>query len=169
MIPVGPLNSKHSATSLSPWIITPDALAPFTVPMRKRETELAPYLDQHDCKLLDIDMQIGVSTEAGKFRILGRTSANVMDWSFEQLIAHQSSAGCGLRTGDLLAIGTISGPERHEHGCLSEHAPGDTPASGYIKDGEEIQIVGFCGDGVGFGDCKGSLLPALDRSIWSER
>jgi len=162
MIPVGPLNSKHVATTISPWVITPDALAPYTVPVRKKDVALAPYLAQENGEALAVQVQVSVDS-----LVMGRTTTAVMDWTFEQLIAHQSSAGCGLRTGDLLGIGTISGPGDEEQGCLLEQfLPGKSARRGYLQDGEEVQLTGYCGQGVGFGECKAKLLAAVDAESW---
>jgi len=163
MIPVGPYQSKHTATTISAWIITPDALEPFRVPASKRDYPIAPYLDDPNGTQLNVDVEVNVDGKT-----IGKTNCNVMDWTFEQLVAHQSSAGCGLRAGDLLCIGTISGPSPEEQGCLLEgHVPGSTPRRDYIQDNEEVQLLGYAGEGVGFGECKAKLLPAVDASVWN--
>jgi fumarylacetoacetase len=162
MIPVGPLNSKHGATSVSAWIVTPDALAPFKSTLNERAKQLAPHLDFPGGKQLSVGVSVAVDGS-----VQGKTNTKEMDWTFEQLIAHQSSAGCGMRAGDMLAIGTISGPGDDEQGCmLEQRIPGSTPRRGYLEDGEEVQLVGYCGEGVGFGECRGRLVSAADRSIW---
>ena len=162
MIPVGPLNSKHAATSVSAWVITPDALAPFKRPARARAKQLAPHLDNPDGKQLSVEVTVSVDAKA-----MAKINLQEMDWTFEQLIAHQSSAGCGMRPGDLIAIGTISGPGDTEAGCLLEETvPEKIPRRGYLEDGEEVQLVGHCGQGVGFGECRARLLPATNQSIW---
>jgi len=162
MIPVGPLCSKHAGTTISPWIITPEALAPHALPAKAKEHILAPHLNHDNGTTFAIEVQVSVDNQT-----IGRTTLDVMDWTFDQLIAHQASSGCGLRTGDLLGIGTISGPGPDEHGCLLEKfAEGQTPRRGYLEDGEEVQMTGFCGQGVGFGECKAKVLPALDDREW---
>ena len=81
-------------------------------------------------------------------------------------MAQQALAGCGLQTGDLIATGTVSGPGEEEHGCLMEFMKaGKTPPRGYLEDRETVVLDGFCGDGVGFGECAGTLLPARN---WEE-
>lgn len=167
MIPVGPLNSKNAGTTISPWVITPDALEPFTVSTRPKENQLAPHLEDPDGRLLSVGMEVSVGEREEPHKLLGKANVDVMDWTFEQLIAHQSSAGYGLRTGDLLAIGTVSGPGREEHGCLMEQfAPGQGVRREYLKDGSDVLITGFCGDGVGFGECRAALLPSAGQSTW---
>lgn len=157
------MNSKHGATSVSAWIITPDALAPFkTQPLNKRAKQLAPHLDFAGGTQLSVEVSVAVDGA-----VQGVTNIKEMDWAFEQLIAHQSSAGCGMRAGDLLAIGTISGPGDDEHGCmLEERVPGSTPRRGYLEDGEQVRLMGYCGQGVGFGECEGRLLAAVDQAVW---
>lgn len=82
-----------------------------------------------------------------------------MYWTLAQCVAHQAIGGCGLRTGDLLATGTVSGEK--EHGCLLEFMkPGTTPPREYLEDGETVVLSGYCGEVVGFGDCVATLLPA---------
>jgi fumarylacetoacetase len=163
MIPVGPLVSKHAATSISAWVITPDALAPFkTSQLNERVEQLAPHLDLPGGKQLSVRVSVAVDG-----LVQGRTNTKEMDWAFEQLIAHQSSTGCGMRPGDVLAIGTISGPGDDEQGCmLEQRVPGSTPRRDYLADGEQVQLVGYCGQGVGFGECTGRLLSSADQSTW---
>ncbi|KAF2218863.1 hypothetical protein BDZ85DRAFT_322804 [Elsinoe ampelina] len=168
MIPVGPLQSKHTATTVSPWIITPDAVEPFRIPTRTREIPIAPYLVDNKGGALDIKVQVAVADgKGGDYKVTGHANANVMDWTFEQIIAHQSSAGCGLRSGDLLGIGTISGPGSDQHGCLlEEFVPGTTAARGYVEDNEIVQLQGYAGPGVGFGECVAQLVPAIHQEVW---
>ena len=162
MIPVGPLNSKNVGTTVSAWVVTPDALEPFSVPAKEKKQPIAPYLDYPNAKILSISLDVAID---GK--MLGKANSNVMDWTMEQLIAHQSSAGCGVRTGDLLGWGTVSGPSLDELGCLLEdHCPDKTARRTYVEDNEEVQMRGYCGKGVGFGECVSKLLPASSSQTW---
>jgi fumarylacetoacetase len=84
-----------------------------------------------------------------------------MYWTLEQCLAQQALAGCGLRTGDIVATGTVSGSGEDQHGCLMEFMKaGATPPRGYLEDGEVVTLTGYCGEGVGFGECVGELLGA---------
>ncbi|KAF4548668.1 Fumarylacetoacetase-like protein [Elsinoe fawcettii] len=168
MIPVGPLNSKHSATTLSPWIVTPDAVEPFRIPPKTRDIPIAPYLDDKKGASLNIKVQVAVADgKGGDYKVIGHANTDVMDWTFEQIVAHQSSAGAGLRTGDIMGIGTISGPGDDQHGCLlEEFVPGKTPQRGYVEDNEVVQLQGYAGPGVGFGECVGQLVPAIHPEVW---
>lgn len=163
MIPVGPLNSKHVGTTISAWVVTPDALAPFAIPLKEKKNQIAPYLDYADPKTLSINVEVRSGGE-----VIGTSNTDVMDWTLEQLVAHQSSAGCGVRTGDLLGWGTVSGPGLHELGCLLEmRCPGETPARGYVEDNETIEMRASCGKGVGFSECVAKLIPAHDTKVWN--
>ncbi|KAF2152849.1 fumarylacetoacetate hydrolase FahA [Myriangium duriaei CBS 260.36] len=171
MIPVGPLNSKHGATTISAWVISPDALESFKVDRRHIERgQLAPHLLDPKNKVISVDVQTSVISGDISQRhksVMCTTNVREMDWTFEQIIAHQSSSGCGMRSGDLLGIGTISGPGTHESGCmLEEFVPGSTPRRHYIADNEEVQLVGKCGPGVGFGQCLAKVTPSKDKSAW---
>ncbi|PSK48601.1 Fumarylacetoacetase [Elsinoe australis] len=169
MIPVGPLNSKHSANTISPWIITPDALEPFRKASKQREIPIAPYLVDKNGAALDIKVQVAVADgKGGDYKVTGYANADVMDWTIEQIVAHQSSAGSGLRTGDMMGWGTISGPNDDQHGCLlEEFVPGEKAARGYVEDNEIVQLQGYAGPGVGFGECVSQLLPATNTSVWN--
>lgn len=163
MIPLGPLNGKNAGTTMSPWVITKDALTPFKVASTARTQAVSPYLEDGDVGTLDIKLQVDVhSNESGHSkRTLCKSNGSEMYWSLAQCVAHQSIGGCGLNTGDLLATGTVSGSGEDEHGCLMEFMKaGATPPRGYIEDGETVTLSGFCGEGVGFGECTALLKPA---------
>lgn len=174
MIPLGPLNSKNSATSISPWVIPYDALEPFRTAARTNFENVAPHLKQTNNKALSIDLEIKLTSEKAEtagsptIETTCRCNSSVMAWSFEQLIAHQASAGCGLRAGDLLGIGTVSEEEEGKRGCLLEDNIAALGTSkGFLKDGDMVQFSAYCGEGVGFGDCKGQLLPALSGDSYT--
>ncbi|GAM87654.1 hypothetical protein ANO11243_056810 [Dothideomycetidae sp. 11243] len=170
MIPIGPLNSKHAATTLGAWIVTPDALEPFRTALstQKDHSQLAPYLSDPAGTIPDVSLQVSRAKNAGQpFEVVCKTNVKVMDWTFEQILAHQSISGPGLRSGDLMGIGTVSGPDESQYGCvMEEFAPGHTPNRDYVQDNEVVQLLGYCGAGVGFGDCTAQLLPARESSVW---
>ncbi|KFY28338.1 hypothetical protein V491_00520 [Pseudogymnoascus sp. VKM F-3775] len=168
MPPLGPLNGKSFATSLSPWIITLDALQASAVEGQPRELQVASYLmDSNPINSYDIALQADLIT-GGKSTIICKSNLNAMYWTFRDLVVHQSSNGCCLNTGDILATGTISGSTDDSHGCLLELTNGgqysfelsDGQSRIYIEDGDEIQISALASDGVGFGECTGKVLPA---------
>lgn len=177
MIPLGPLNSKNTATTMSPWIITYDAVSPFRTTSDScfEASELSPHLVQKTAGALSVDLEVNVNPEVRSGKAEGmingsvaigttcRCNSSVMAWTFEQLVAHQSSAGCGLNAGDLLGIGTVSEEDEGRRGCLLEdNIPTVGTAKGFLNDGDMVQLTGYCGDGVGFGECTGRLMPAVD-------
>ena len=181
--PLGPFLAKSFATSVSPWVVTVEALAPFRTPAFVRaEGDPAPltYLfDQNDQEQGGLDLWLEVSLSSGRMRetgiapvVLGRSNFRDMYWTMAQMLAHHASNGCNLRSGDLLASGTVSGRDKTARGCLLElTARGKEPItlpSGeqreFLEDGDEIILRGFCErDGfrrIGLGSCRGTILPA---------
>lgn len=163
MTPLGPLNGKNSATTISPWVITADALAHFKTKSPVRTQLVKPYLADSGQEALDIKLQVHVSAresnaESSELHCISNTS--MMYWTLGQCLAHQAIGGPGLNTGDLLGSGTVSGEGRNEHGCLMEHMRiGENPTRRYLEDGETVVLSGFCGNGVGFGECVATLQP----------
>jgi fumarylacetoacetase len=182
--PLGPFLAKSFATTVSPWIVTLEALAPFRAPAAPRGDDDPPpldYLDSHENRksgAFDIYLEVFIHTarmrQAGIAPLLlSRGSARGLYWTPAQFVAHHTSNGCNLRAGDLLASGTISGPGPHEAGCLLElTAGGSQPillptgeTRTFLDSGDEIIMTGYClRDGfarIGFGECRGRIAPAL--------
>ena len=180
--PLGPFLGKSFATSISPWVVTMDALAPYRVPLAPRaesDPQPMPYLASRNSGEQGIDIQLEVYLTTQKMRDesrnpvrLSHVSAKDLYWSFAQVIAHHTSNGCNLRTGDLLASGTISGPEPDSRGSLLEISrrgaePLKLPSGeerSFLEDGDEVTIRGFCQrEGlprISLGECKGMIIPA---------
>ncbi|TNC05872.1 fumarylacetoacetase [Methylobacterium terricola] len=181
--PLGPFLAKSFATTISPWIVTPEALAPFRIPQAKRpagDPDPLPYLlDPADQAggALDLDLEILLSTRASREAGLGphrvaRSNARHMYWTVAQMVAHHTSGGCNLRPGDLLGTGTLSGPDLDSCGSLLETSQGGKVPirleSGeerrFLEDGDEVTLVargrreGFAT--IGFGACRAMVLPA---------
>ncbi len=181
--PLGPFLAKSFATTISPWVVTLDALEPFRVPAAARpagDPQPLSYLDSagnRDRGGLGLKLTVGLRT--GKMREAGAPASPLtesefarMYWTFEQMVAHHASNGCNLRPGDLIASGTVSGPSERERGCLLElTSGGTTPISldsvetrTFLEDGDEVVIRGYCERpgyvGIGFGECRGTILPA---------
>jgi fumarylacetoacetase len=181
--PLGPFLAKNFATTISPWVVTIDALEPFRVAPAARpegDPKPLPYLvgaADRACGAIDLSLEVLIST--AKMRADGlapqRLSAsNLRDlyWTPGQLAAHHASNGCNLRPGDLLASGTVSGPSRDARGCLLEltwrGAEPITLSSGeqrrFLEDGDEVILRGACrrpgAAAIGFGECRGLVLPA---------
>ena len=181
--PLGPFLGKNFATTVSPWVVTAEALAPFRTHAYKRpqgDPAPLPYLFDADDQAqggLDITLEAYLSTEAMRragtapVRIT-QTSFALMYWTVAQMIAHHTSNGCNVTIGDLIGSGTVSGPEKSSWGSLLElTARGREPLAlpggekrGFIEDGDEIIFRGYCAkEGfarIGFGECRGIVLPA---------
>jgi len=182
--PLGPFLAKSFATSLSPWVVTMEALAPFRVPAFARpEGDPAPLpylLDANDQEHGGLDAWLEVSLLSPRMReakvapaVLGRSNFRDMYWTMAQMLTHHTSNGCNLRSGDLLASGTVSGSEKSARGCLLElTSRGKDPVTlptgeqrTFLEDGDEVILSGFCEregfDRIGLGSCRGIILPAL--------
>ena len=177
--PLGPFNAKNFATSISPWVVTMDALEPFLVPGPPRadgDPENLPYLVNPSDVAVDLELEVLIASEA--MRSKGMAPARVslgnyrdMYWTIAQMMAHHTSTGCDLNPGDLMASGTVSGPTEDSRGCLLEMTwRGENPISlpdgterKFLQDGDEVVIRGWCRKGdlrIGFGECTGRVLPA---------
>ncbi|MDE3152320.1 MAG: fumarylacetoacetase [Gemmatimonadota bacterium] len=179
--PLGPFLAKNFATTVSPWVVTMDALAPFRAPAFARPTgDPAPlaYLAQPaEAAGVDLTLEVWLSTAAMRANgtapmLVSRGSFTHMYWSVAQLVAHHTSNGCNLQPGDLLASGTVSGPDKESRGCLLERTwkgtepltlpGGETRA--FLEDGDEVVLRGYCERAgrarIGFGECRGRIAPA---------
>ncbi len=171
-VPLGPFLAKNFATSISPWVVTMEALEPFKVQGPKQDPEPLPYLQSKGKHAYDINLDVFLKTENMKepFKIC-RSNFKYLYWNMLQQLAHHTVNGCNLRTGDLLASGTISGPTEDSYGSLLELTwRGERPIKlpngeerKFLQDGDEVIISGYChGNGyrVGFGEVTGKILPA---------
>ena len=179
--PLGPFLAKCFATSVSPWIVPLDALAPYRVPVRaRREGEPAPlpYLTSSTGERDGIDLHLEVFLQSRIMREQGmspfrvsRSNLRDLYWSLRQLVTHHASNGCNLRAGDLIATGTVSGPEEGSEGCLLElrhrAAPLRLPSGEErvsLADGDEVILRGHAWrEGmprIGFGECRGVVTEA---------
>jgi fumarylacetoacetase len=183
--PLGPFLAKNFATTVSCWIVTPEALAPYRIPQPPRpegDPALPPYLlDKADQAggALDLHLEVILRTAAmqasrAEGRVVARTNARCLYWTPAQMVAHHTIGGCNLRPGDLLGTGTISGSGRDECGSMLEatmsgNAPiplGDGEERRFLEDGDEVVLrARAVRDGfvtLGFGECRGVILPAPD-------
>ncbi|NXE60216.1 FAAA Fumarylacetoacetase, partial [Calcarius ornatus] len=174
-VPLGPFLSKSLGTTISPWVVTMEALMPFVLPNPVQDPKPLPYLQDKEPYTFDIKLFVaikgeGMSTPA----TICRSNFKHMYWTMKQQLAHHSINGCNLRPGDLLASGTISGPEPESFGSMLELSWNGTKeiplGSGqsrkFLQDGDEVILTGYCqGNGfrVGFGQCSGKILPALSN------
>ncbi len=180
--PLGPFLSKSFATTISPWVVTMEALAPFRVQATRPPGDPAPlrYLYSGADRAagaiaitLEVYLRTAIMRERGMDpHKLSRAAFETMYWTPAQFIAHHTSNGCNLRPGDLLASGTVSGPGEDERGCLLEltrrgSRPLKLPSGeerAFLADGDEVIFRGWCErEGfvrIGFGECRGVVLPA---------
>ncbi|KWV48952.1 fumarylacetoacetase [Bradyrhizobium macuxiense] len=171
-VPLGPFQAKAFATSISPWVVTREALEPFRMQGPAQEPEPLAYLKQVQPN--NYDMQLDVALRAGAMneaKTICSTNFKYMYWSSVQQLVHHASSGCAMNVGDLLGSGTISGPEKYQRGSLLEISwNGSEPvelASGvkrsFLEDGDSLVMRGWCqGDGyrVGFGEVEGTIVAA---------
>jgi len=172
-VPLGPFLGKNFCSSVSPWVLSMEALMPFRVPMpENQEPEVLPYLKQKNRWTYDIQLEAEFCTAEGQKKTITRTNQKYLYWSMNQQLAHHTINGCPMRTGDLLASGTISGPDPDSLGCLLEITRrGQNPVHfedglqrNFMQDGDRITLRGFAeknGMRVGFGEVTGKLLPAI--------
>jgi len=171
-VPLGPFQGKAFATSISPWVVTREALEPFRLAGPQQEPTPLPYLRQIRSNNYDVELEVGLRAASmeSPARIC-HTNFKYMYWSSVQQLVHHASSGCAMNVGDLLGSGTISGPEKNQRGSLLEISWNGTEpvelASGvtraFLEDGDSLVMRGWCeGDGyrVGFGEVEGTIVPA---------
>jgi fumarylacetoacetase len=173
--PLGPFLSKSFATSVSPWMITIEALAPFRTGAIAHEVPVLPYLQERGPGAIDITVEAWLRTRTMPEPVrLSQASFKDMYWTLGQMVAHHTSNGCPIRPGDLIASGTVSGPDKENRGCLLEltwkgtepiRLP-DGEQRTFLEDGDEVILTGYCErDGftrIGFGACRGIIMPAAE-------
>lgn len=170
--PLGPFQAKATATTISPWIVTKEALIPLQCGPPTRENELLDHLKDCGPMFYDISLTVSLTPQKGKPSIITQTNYKEMYYSSAQQIAHHSSSGCPMRVGDLIGSGTISGSQKSERGSMLELSWGGKEPLNLTNGGtrsflEDLDTVTFHGKGtkedftIGFGNCTGTLLPAL--------
>ena len=169
--PLGPFLAKSFATSISPWVVTLDALQPFRAEAPEHDPPLLPYLAPAGAAY-DITLEVWLrSDKMTEPMLISRGNFRDMYWTITQLVAHHTSNGCNLREGDLLASGTVSGTTKESRGCLLERTwrgtePLELPTGEvrrFREDGDEVIMRAFCeregATRIGFGECRGTVLP----------
>jgi fumarylacetoacetase len=171
-VPLGPFQGKAFATSISPWIVTREALEPFRVHGPAQDPVPLPYLRQAEPNNYDLELDVALRPAPMNEAVdICRTNFKYMYWSSVQQLVHHASSGCAMNVGDLLGSGTISGPEKHQRGSLLEISwNGTEPLElagnakrTFLEDGDSLVMRGWCqGDGyrVGFGEVEGTIVPA---------
>lgn len=173
--PLGPFLAKNFATSISPWVVTMDALEPFRVQGPEQDPAPLPYLRADSANGIDITLEVSLqSARMDKPQIISRSNMKHLYWSIEQMLTHHTITGCNMRAGDLCGTGTISGPTEDSYGSLLELTwRGEKPIQlpdgeerKFLQDGDTLTITGYCqGDGyrIGFGEVTGRILPAKNH------
>jgi fumarylacetoacetase len=183
--PLGPFLSKNFASSLSPWVVTMEALAPFRAPLQRPagDPDPLPYLDSAENRsagALDIELEVWLQTalmrEAGTsaVRLTRGNAREAAYWTPAQLVAHHTAGGCNLRPGDLFGSGTLSGPHTDQTGSLLELTQGGRQpitlpggdVRSFLADGDTLTLRGYCkrlgARRIGLGECSATVLPAAD-------
>jgi fumarylacetoacetase len=171
-VPLGPFQAKAFATSISPWVVTREALEPFRLSGPVQDPLPLPYLRQTGANNYDLELDVALRTaQMNAAQGICRTNFKYMYWSSVQQLVHHASSGCAMNVGDLLGSGTISGPEKHQRGSLLEiswngsepiELPGGAKRT-FLEDGDSLVMRGWCqGNGyrIGFGQVEGTICPA---------
>jgi len=171
-VPLGPFLAKNFASTISPWIVTLEALEPFRTKGYVQEPRVLPYLEYQGEKNLDINLEVYLQPNQGEENLICTSNYKYMYWTMEQQLAHHTVNGCNINVGDMMASGTISGPTPSEYGSMLELTwRGTKPIR--LKDGSERKFVndkdtliirGYCQKEkmrVGFGECRSTVMPAI--------
>merc|ERR1711936_135219 len=171
-VPLGPFGAKNLGTSISPWVVTMEALKPFAVPNYEQDPAPFPYLRHPDPFTFNIELDVEIHPKEGQGGTVSKSNFRFMYWTMKQQLAHHTVTGCNMRPGDLLASGTISGPEPSSFGSMLELSwrgskPVPLGSSGlerkFLQDGDTVKMIGVCrgaGFSIGFGEVSGEVLPA---------
>lgn len=170
-VPLGPFLAKNFGSTVSPWIVTMDALEPFRVKGPEQFPNVLPYLFTEGDKNFDLRLEVLIQPDRSEPTTVCRSNFKYMYWNVNQQLAHQTVNGCNIQVGDMYASGTISGPSPGSYGSMLELSwNGQKPLTmpdgterKFIEDGDTVIMRGYAAqDGVriGFGECKGKILPA---------
>ena len=170
-VPLGPFLGKNFASSVSPWIVTLEALEPFRVASPKQEPEVLDYLKFEGDKNFDINLEVYIRPENGTDQCISESNYKFMYWNMAQQLAHHTVNGCNLEVGDMYASGTISGTDPKSYGSMLELSwRGEKPIElndgqtrKFIEDNDTITMKAWAQKGdirVGFGEVTGKILPA---------
>ena len=173
-VPLGPFLAKNFATSISPWIVTMDALEPFRTKGPKQDPNPLPYLQQKGKHAFDINLEVAIEPENAEASIVSNSNFKYMYWSMSQQLAHHTSNGCRVNSGDMMGSGTISGPTSNSFGSMLELtwngknpiAMKDGSDRKFINDNDTVIMKGFCKNNevrIGFGEVSSKLLPPFVR------
>ena len=170
--PLGPFLAKNFASSISPWIVTLDALEPFRVEGPEQDPEVLPYLESYGSKNFDINLEVAIKSQESEEKVISRTNFKHMYWNINQQLAHHTINGCNVKVGDMFASGTISGSEPGSYGSMLELAwNGTKPITlsegtkrSFIEDQDIVVMRAYAeknGVRIGFGEVSTRVLPSL--------
>ena len=171
-VPLGPFLAKNFGSSMSPWVVTLEALEPFKVKGPEQDPKVLHYLEYDGLKNYDINLEVVIQPKDDPETVVSQSNFKYMYWNMSQQLAHHTSNGCNVNIGDLMASGTISGKEPHSYGSMLELSwGGQNPIPfpngqqrTFIEDFDTVIMRGYCEKGsirIGFGEVKSQLLPAL--------
>ncbi len=171
-VPLGPFLAKNFATSISPWIVTLDALEPFRTKGPRQTPTPLPYLQIKGKHSFDINLEVSITPEGGESQVISRSNFKYMYWNMAQQLAHHTSNGCRVNSGDMMGSGTISGPTPDSFGSMLELTWGgknplqmnDGTERRFINDGDTVTICGYSKNEqirIGFGEVSSKLLPTF--------
>ncbi|PAV56966.1 hypothetical protein WR25_04083 [Diploscapter pachys] len=170
-VPLGPFLAKNFGTTISPWIVSMEALKPFIVDDMNQDPVPPSYLRHPNPYTFDINLGVTIKPEGdSKDHEVCKTNFKYLYWTLKQQLAHHCVNGCNMRAGDLLGSGTVSGPDEGSYGSMLELSwrgaktvqVGEATRK-FIADGDEVNLTGYCEKGglrIGFGECRAKLLPA---------
>ncbi len=170
-VPLGPFLAKNFASSISPWVVTLEALEPFRVAGPTQEPKVLPYLEYEGAKNYDINLEVDITPNGGEANTICHSNFKYMYWNMAQQLAHHTVNGCNINVGDMMASGTISGKDENAYGSMLELAwMGTKPVQlkdgserKFILDGDTVTMRGYAekdGKRVGFGEVSTKVLPA---------
>lgn len=175
-VPLGPFNAKNFASTISPWVITSEALAPFKIKLPVQDPTPLDYLKDENNYSYDVELDVLLKTPTMEEpTLISKSNFKHMYWSTNQQLVHHTVTGCNLNVGDLLGSGTISSTEKSGYGSMLELSWGgkeplqlpNGETRTFLNDGDVLTLRGVCkgnGYSIGFGDCSGKIVPSIDDS-----
>lgn len=174
-VPLGPFLGKNFASTISPWIVTLDALEPFRVAGPAQDPEVLPYLAYTGKRNFDIVLEVCLQPRDGERTVLCRSNAKYLYWNIFQQLAHHTVNGCNVQVGDVYASGTISGPSPGSFGSMLELSwngakplkMADGSQRTFLEDGDTVIMRAFAekdGVRIGFGECRGTIMDSITTS-----
>jgi fumarylacetoacetase len=173
-VPLGPFLGKNFASSISPWIVTLDALKPFRIEGPKQDPKPLAYLQYEGKGSVDINLEVAIKPKGAKEKVVAKSNFKHLYWNMAQQLAHHTINGCPVNSGDMMGSGTISGPTESSYGSMLELSWGgkktikmkDDSERKFLNDYDTVIMRGFCekdGTRIGFGEVSSQLLPVFSK------